>query len=1012
MWNVSAAAIRNPIPIVLLFVILTLAGLLAYTRLGVNDNPDVDIPIVVVQVAQLGAAPAELETEVTRKVEDALVGVAGLDHITSTVSEGASVTIAEFKLGSDMETALNDVRDAVSKIRQQLPADVQEPAVTHPTMAGDPFITFTIASEKRSVAELSHLVDQEVTRALLSVPGVSKVDREGGLEREIRVLLDPARVRALGTSVEAVNLAIRGLNVNVPGGRADAAGQERSIRAIGSAPTVDVLRELPIPLGDGRYGKLASIAAIDDGHAEVRQRAYLDGESVVAFSAIRAQGAPLVQTEEALRAKVDALRKALPPDVKIAQIRSMADYTRISFKSTLEALVLGAVLAVVVIWLFLRDTRATLISALAIPLSVIATFAVMKYIGFTLNDLTMLGLTLVVGILVDDAIVDLENIYRHIGMGKTPMQAAFEATDEIGLAIVATTFTIIAVFMPVAFMSGIVGQFFRSFGLTVAIAVAFSLLVARTLTPMMAAHLLPPRIAHADEAMRGRASYLRLLTNAIRHRWITLGLAGLVFVGSLALVPIIPKGFITPYDIGQTLVAVSLPAGATLADTDRVVAETTRRIRRHPEVARVFAVVGGAAVNKAKLNVMLKPRHDRERSQQQLEDALRPEFATIPGARVEVQQFGATGSSKPVNLILRSTDTHALDLAASKLLAELRGVPTLREVTSTAAELRPEVQIRPRLQAAAEQGVTPAAIGLAARLATQGDADFNLAKFNAGDRQIDVRVMLDPKFRENLQAIADLPVRGRQGLVPLRSVADVGMGVGPVQIDRYDRSRQVTFSANLVTGAQLGDAMAQIQELPAIKGLPPGVTQGAVGETQVMIELFEQFLFALATAVLFIYAVLVLLFGSFLQPLTIMMALPLSIGGALVALLLAGQELGMMALIGIVMLMGLVTKNSILLVEYAVMRMGQGLPRFEALLAAGRDRVRPIMMTTVAMIAGMLPIALALGVGTAWLSPMAVAVIGGLITSTVFTLVVIPATFTVVDDVQGWVRRKVFKAEA
>jgi len=1018
--NISAWAIKRPIPVILLFVILTLMGLLAYTRLGLNDNPDVDIPIVVIEVARAGASAAELESDVTKKVEDALVGIQGLDHLRSTVSEGVSVTIVELKLGTNVQTALNDTRDAVSKIRQTLPGDVEEPRVTHPTMAGDPFIVWTISSDRRPVAELSRMVDQEITRGLLAVPGVSKIRREGGLKREIRVLLDPARVRAVGATVEAVNRAVRGTNVNVPGGKATGGGQERAIRTLGSAQSVDVLRDLPVPLGAGSFARLRDLATIQDDHAEVRQRAYLNETPVVGFSAIRAQGAPLVQTEEAARKRIEELRKELPPDVTIAQVRSMADYTRRSFLSTMEALILGALLAVAVIWLFLRDFRATAISALAIPLSIIATFAVMKGIGYTLNDLTMLGLTLVVGILVDDAIVDLENIYRHIGMGKDPLTAALEATDEIGLAIVATTVTIVVVFLPVAYMDGIVGQFFRSFGITVAIAVLFSLLVARTLTPMLAANFLQPRSQRergrgagadqgppGDEHVIGRARYLRTLEWALDHRWATLGMAGVVFVASLALVPIIPKGFMNQGDIGQSLIGVSLPAGSPLAQTDAVTRETIRRIRRHPEVDRVFAVVGSSAVHTAQLNVMLKPQRERKRSQQQLEDALRPELASIPGARVEVQQFGATGSAKPVNILLLGTDPTTLNRASAQLLAGMRGIPGLRDVTSTAAEFKPEVQIRPRLQAAAEQGVTSASIGLAARLATQGDVDFQLAKFNAGDRQIDVRVQLDPRYRQDLAAIGDLQVGARAGgSVPLRSVADLTFGQGPVQLDRYDRARQVTFTANLATGTQLGDASAAIDALPLLKALPEGVTKGAVGETQVMMELFEQFLFALLTAVLFIYAVLVLLFGGFLQPLTIMMALPLSIGGALVALLLAGQELGMMALIGIIMLMGLVTKNSILLVEYAVMRMGQGLPRREALLAAGHDRLRPILMTTVAMIAGMLPIAMAFGEGTAWLSPMAVSVIGGLVTSTVFTLVVIPATFTLIDDVQGWLRRR------
>jgi hydrophobe/amphiphile efflux-1 (HAE1) family protein len=1010
--NVSAWAIKRPIPVILLFVMLTFVGLFSYHRLGINDNPDVDFPLIVVSVAQAGASPAELETEVTRKVEDALVGITGLDHTTSTVSEGVSTTVCEFKIGTRSETALNDVRDAVSKIRQTLPGDITEPSITHPNFSGEPFATFTVSSDRRSVAELSRLIDEDITRALLAVPGVGQVRRSGGLTREVRVDLDPARLRAHGLTVEGVNGQLRQANLNLPGGRADAGGREQSIRTLGSARSVEDLARMPVALPQGGTVRLDALGRVEDGHAEIRQKAYLNGAPCVAFSVVRSQGSPLVQTEEATREQVQALAATLPPDVKVELIRTMADYTRAAHTATMDALYLGSALAVAVIFIFLRNGQALFISALAIPISVIATFGVMKALGYTLNGMTTLALTLVVGILVDDAIVDLENIYRHIAMGKSPMRAALEATDEIGLAIVATTMTIVAVFIPVGFMGGIPGMFFRSFGVTVAVAVLFSLLVARTLTPMMAAYLLPERLAHAEDRAPWRDGYMRLLAWALAHRWKTLLGAVGVFAASMALVPVIPKGFIDLGDIGQAMVQISLPAGATLEETEQVVLETSRLLSARPESELVFATVGSASnsaggslvqsassVTRGTVNVVLKPRSERTLSLEAFQDQLRPELAKIPGARVAFAQFGATGSAKPVNVLLRGSDGPLLERVGAQVLKEMRGLPELRDVTSTAAELRPEVVIRPNLARAAEQGVSVATIGRVARLATQGDAEFNLAKFNADSRQLNIRVQLAPAARADLAAIGDLLVQGRAGLVPLRTVAEISYSTGPVQIDRYDRARQITFTANLTAG-NMGAALAKVQELPAIKALPAGITQGTVGESKVMMDIFTETLIALGTGIMAIYAVLVLLFGGFLQPLTIMMALPLSIGGAMAGLLVFGKELGLYALIGVMMLMGLVTKNSILLVEYAQMARNQGATRREALMRAGRDRLRPILMTTIAMIAGMLPIALEMGTGTESLSPMAVAVIGGLVTSTLFTLVVIPAAFTLVDDVQ------------
>jgi hydrophobe/amphiphile efflux-1 (HAE1) family protein len=1017
--NISAWAIKNPIPIFMLFVLLTVMGLGTFRGLGINQWPDVDFPMIVVTVTRPGASPTELETDITRKVEDAVVGVKGLDHIRSTVVEGTSTTIVEFKVGADTETALNEVRDAVSRIRQQLPADVNEPIISHPNGSGDPIITYTVTSPKRSEGEISKLIDEDITRALLTVPGVASVNREGGLSREIRVRLSPDRLEAMGTSVEFVNAQLRSLNLNLPGGKSELAGGDIGIRTVGSVATVDELRRLPIPLGSGKTARLGELGTVEDGFADVSRIARLDGQQVVGFSVVRSQGAPLVQTEEGVRHEVDHLNETLPEDLEVKMVRTQATFTHAAYKASIDALLLGAALAVVVIYAFLRNWQSTVISGLAIPLSVIPTFFIMGWLGYSLNGMTTLALTLVVGILVDDAIVDLENIHRHIDMGKSPWQAAFEATAEIGLAVVATTMTIVVVFVPMSFMGGIPGMFFRSFGISVAVAVLFSLLVARTLTPLLAAYMLPATVHDTGREPFYRAFYMKALKWSLHHRWLVVAGAVVIFIGSLALVPFIPKGFINNGDTGEAFVSISLPSGSGITDTDAVVRQATEKLRAHPAVASVFATAGGGgdagssfrgdaggSVATATMYVALKPRHDRAVTLDQFIAEASPQLRAIPGARIAMNKAGAGGggAGKAVNLILRGTDPVALDATSQALLKEMRGLPQLRDVTSSAAEMRPEIQIKPDPNRAAEQGVLVATIGRAARVATQGDTDINLPKFNAGDEQINIRVQLSEAVQQDLSAIGNLMLPGRAGMVPMRAVADVSMGQGPVSINRYDRARQVTFGANIAQG-NLGSAMDKIKALPVLQNLPPSVSQGSLGEAKIMADIFAGFGRAFGMGVLLIYVVLVLLFRGFLQPLTIMGALPLAIGGAFLGLLIGGKELGMMGLIGVIMLMGLVTKNSILLIEYALQARANGLGREEALLTAGHDRLRPIIMTTIAMIAGMLPIALGLGEGTERLSPLATAVIGGLITSTLLTLVVIPVAYTFVDDLQGFMRR-------
>ncbi|MBC7881809.1 MAG: efflux RND transporter permease subunit [Anaerolineae bacterium] len=1004
MRNISEWSIRNPIPTIVLFLCLTLVGIAGFSALGIDLDPNTDVPQVSITITQTGAAPVELETQITRKVEEAVAGIGNIRHINSTVSDGASQTNVEFVLGTNIDRAVNDVRDAVAKIRQQLPQSIDEPTIQRDDNTSEPFISFTLSSNRRSPVELSTIADLQVARALMTVGGVSRIYQFGS-KREIGIHLDPLRLQALGMTADQVNTQIKALNIDLPGGRGEVGTSEQAIRTLGSASRIESLSKLRIALPGGSFAPLSSLGTITDGTAEQRYIAFFDSKPAVVLQVVRTPGSNLVAVEDAINAKVRELEKSLPSDIKITLLWTTGDFVRESYNASVESVLLGAGLAIVVIWLFLRDWRSTLIAALAIPLSAIPTFAAMRALGFTLNNMSMLALALVIGILVDDAIVELENITRHIAMGKTPFQAAIDAADEIGLAVVATTMSIVAVFLPVGFMQGIQGQYFRQFGLTVAVAVLFSLAVARMLTPLMAAYLLK-----ADENPHGAGSkfYDRILLWSLNHRLVTILLAIGFFAGSLALIPVLPTSFLGKVDSGQSLISVTLPPGSSMATTRKAVERLTAIVKADPNVASVFGRAGSAGsgfgpVNSGRLLMNLKPRSERKLSQQEFEAEIRPKLNQVPGVRI---LFGG-GWSTAMRLVLTGDNPELLNRTARDLADQMRSTEKVFvDVSSSAALLRPEIQVRPNLARAAEQGISVDAIARTALIATLGDSEARLARFNLPGRQINIRVQLDPHFRSNIDTIRNLQVAGNDGrLIPLQTVADVRMGSGAVEISRYDRARQVTVSSNLAPGVELGTALKVVHQLPALSRLPAGISEKLSGDAENQADVFNGFGFAIVAAILLIYAVLVILFGGFLHPLTIMVSLPLSLGGALIGLLIFGKSLGLYTLIGIIMLMGLVTKNAILLVEYALVAMKSGVPRQQAILGAGEARMRPILMTTIAMIAGMLPIALGWGAGAEARSPMAVAVVGGLITSTALTLVVIPVVFTCFDDLQKWLSK-------
>ncbi|MBC7717945.1 MAG: efflux RND transporter permease subunit [Pseudorhodobacter sp.] len=1018
--NVSSWSIKNPIPSVLLFIMLTLAGLMGFRAMKIQNFPDIDLPTVIVTASLPGASPAQLETEVARKIENSLATVQGLKHIYTQVQDGVAIITAEFRLEKPTQMAVDDVRDAISRVRGDLPADLRDPVISKMELSGAPILTYTVATPRMDDEALSWFVDNTITKQMLSVRGVGAVSRVGGATREVRVELDPARLQALNATAADISRQLRQVQQEASGGRTDVGGAEQSVRTIATVQSAEELGRLDIALSDGRHVRLNQVATVSDTVAEKRSTALLNGKPVVGFEITRTRGSGEVDVAAGVRAELEKIKTA-HPDITLTEAFNFVDPVQEGFDGSMLLMYEGAILAVLVVLLFLRDWRATFVAAAALPLSVIPTFAVMYLFGFTLNTVTLLSLSLVVGILVDDAIVEIENIMRHLRMGKSPYQAAMEAADEIGLAVIATTFTLIAVFLPTAFMAGVPGKFFVQFGWTAAIAVFFSLVVARMLTPMMAAYILHrPKKDHQEPGWL--AHYMRWAAWCLKHRVITTVAAAAFLGGSLFLVKFLPTGFIPPDDFSQTQVKVSLPPGSTFEQTLAAAEQARMLVQQNKHVKLVytavgagatggdpFAVAGASEVRTATLTINMTPRKDRHGiSKQTIENELREAVSSVPGARVTV---GLGASSERYVLVLAAEDGRLLSEHARVVERELRSIPGIGAVTSSASLVRPELIVRPDFARAADLGVTSAAIADTLRMATSGDYEQSLAKLNLSQRQVPIVVKLRADARADLDLLSRLAVPGARGPVMLGNVATLTLATGPAQINRYDRQRNVNFEIEL-NQQPLGAVQAAAMALPSLATLPPGVTQTEIGDAEAMSELFSSFGLAMLTGVLCIYIVLVLLFKDFVQPVTILAALVLSIPGAFLALFITHTAISMPSMIGLIMLMGVATKNSILLVEYAIMaRRHHGMTRWDALLDACHKRARPIIMTTIAMGAGMLPIALGWGVDPSFRSPMAIVVIGGLITSTFLSLLVIPVIFTYVDDLVQWGGR-LFKRQA
>ena len=1038
--NFSAWSIRNPIAPLLLFGLLLLLGWQSFRAMPITQFPTIDVPIVAVSVGQSGAAPAEMENQVTRVIEDAVAGITGVDNITSTVSDGISTTVVEFRMDVPTERAVQDTKDAIDQIRGDLPGEIEAPIVTKIDVAGQAIMYFAVSAPAMSYEELSWFVDDTIKSDLQGRPGIGQVDRYGGADREIRVELDPIRLDSYGITAATVSAQLRATNANQGAGQSAIGSGEQAIRLLGDRGDVDRLANTTIALPSGRQVRLSDLGSVTDTYEEIKSFARYNGDEVVVFAVFRASGASEVSVSEETNKALDQIR-AENPGVTIDIVVDNVFSTYGNYEAAITTLIEGALLAVLVVLLFLRNWRATLITAVALPLSAIPTFYVMDLLGFSLNLISFLAITLATGILVDDAIVEIENIQRHIRMGKSPYRAAIDAADEIGLAVIATSFTIVAVFVPVSFMPGIPGQYFIQFGLTVAVAVLFSLLVARLITPLMAAYLMRAKDADEHEQRDGfiMRGYLRFVAITMKLRYLTLLAAFGILAVSLYFMLQIPGSFIPPEDASRVTLSVELPPGVTLAETGAVTDQIYAAIKDVDGVQNVFILggsspTGGRDVRRAAVTVVLDrldntlerklldiaeatpilgdllpdvAPHGRIRPQSDIEVELQALVASIPDARITRTIDGPGGAGRDITYSILSDSEADLNIAVARLEEALRGDPLLQGVSTEGALPRPELQITPRAEEAARLGVTTATIAEALRVATIGDFSAALAKLSVDNRLIPVRVQLTETARNDLNRIAALRIPTASGAsVPLNAVADIVIAEGPSVVNRLNRERVATIGANLPPGVALGDASARFNEIvngDAEKGIPPvdlpaSVHTAESGDAEIQAELFASFANAMLLGLLLVLGVLILLFKSVIQPFTILFSLPLAIGGVAAALIITGSAISMPVLIGILMLMGIVTKNAILLVDFAVEMINRGMTRFDAVIEAGHKRARPIVMTSIAMSAGMLPSALGVGEGGSFRAPMATAVIGGIIVSTVLSLVIVPSFFLIMDD--------------
>lgn len=1021
----SDLSIRRPVLAVMMTMALLVLGVVSYFALPVDLFPNIDFPFVVVTVVYPGAGAEAVETDVTKKIEDAINPISGVKHIQSISQEGYSQTLVEFTLETDALDAAADVRDKVTAARGQLPLDVEDPIIQRWDPSAQPIISLAISGPQPR-RDLTDYADDVIKKRLESIPGVGSATLVGPAEREIQIRLDPEQLAAYDLSAARVASAITAANIELPAGRVTEGNRELVLRTMGRIDRVKAMENIVVLTPHGRLLRLGEIARIIDTEAEVRSASRLNGLPAVGLDITRQSGANTVEIAERVKRELAKIRAELPAGMNITIARDNSVFIRDAVEDVLVNIAYGGTLAVIVIFLFLANMRSTLISAIAIPASIIATFTLMNAMGFTLNMMTLLGLSLAVGLLIDDAIVVIENIYRHLEMGKTPIEAARDATSEIGPAVAATTFSIIVVFLPIAFMEGIVGRFFFSFGVTVAFAVAVSLFVAFTLTPMLSSRFLKPeaelektKLHHAlarwDNMFRHveRKWYRPALRWCLRHRFLTALFSVLAFFASLGLVPLIGSEFIPETDQDIFFVSFEGLPGESLETTIHHIEPVEKLLLERPEVTSVLVTIGSGTrpVSAGTITARLVSKSDRALGADSLTKIVRRELKAIPGYLFTVSKGESEGGGYPIELSIRGPDLDELENIADTVFSIASRVPGVADLKSSLEAGKPEMQIHLRRDLAADLGVTPAAVAQTLRLYFDGDV---VTRFKDGDDEYDVRVQVaqavtnDPAGISQLSIPSTKEITGRDRFtVPLAQVASVTRTSGPSQINRYDRIREIRLSGNVID-RPAGDVRADIMTALDSLRLMPGYQIGAVGEAEIQEESFGSIFTALFLAIIFIYFILASQYNSFMDPLSIMAALPLAIIGAMGSLWVFGSPLSIMSLIGIVLLMGLVTKNGILLIDFARQRREQGMERNEALLEAGPIRFRPIIMTSLSTIFGALPLALALGAGAELRAPIARAVIGGMISSTILTLLVVPVVYSYFDDLAHGNFRAIF----
>ena len=1023
--GISGIAIRRPVFTWMVMIGLVVLGLFSLRNLPIDQFPDVEIPIVAITTIYPGGSPETIEREVTERLEQAFNPVRGVDRISSISLEGVSQIIIEFDLDRDVDDAANDIRSKIETVRMELPSDIEQPLVQTFDPASQPIVSLAVASETLSIQELTSLADEDIRRRLESVPGVGEVQLAGGLSREIRVNIDPAQLQARGVNVNEVMGALQAQNLEVPAGRVERGTGEQLVRVVGRITEPEQFNDIVVANRGGTPIRLGDVAVVEDGTEEERSVALVNGRRAVALDILKVSGANTVAVAEGVIETLDELRSALPEGTELQVIRDNSVTIRHSVQDTLIELLLGAILTVVIVMLFLNDPKSTVITSLVLPISVISAFILMMALGFTLNVISLLALSLSIGILIDDAIIVIENIVRHREMGRGYFAAAGDGTREIFLAVMATTLSIVAVFVPVAFMGGIIGRFFYQFGMTVAFAVMISLLVAFTLTPMLAAHWgVDPHVEDRHGKSRNplkrfvsafnrqfdrlSLKYRGVIEWALRHRKTTIGGAVAIFIGTLMLFPYIGGSFMPPQDSSEFAVTIRTPDGSSLAYTRDKADQIGELLSDLPGVEYIYTTVGAGqtgTVTSGNIYVSLVGPRERSMTQDQLMVEARERVSSVFGVQAAVLQAGGFGPAQaPLALQVRGPQVEGLQELAMQVEDAVRELPSVVDVQNSLGQPRPEFRIDVNRDVANRLGLTVGQVAGTVRPVLAGQ-DVTTWQDPTGEER-DVVVQMSPELRRSVQDIASIPIATPLGgSVPLSQIAQIQEGFAPSQIDRSDLQRTATISGSPAPGLSISEATAAIQERIDQMDIPTGYSVTFGGETEALEETAGYVLQAILLAIILIFLILASQFESVTQPFAIMLSLPLSLIGVLLALLITDDTLNMMSMIGVILLFGLVVKNAILLVDNANERRRAGTERFQALVEAGQVRLRPIMMTTLAMIAGMLPSALAIGEGGGFRAPMSRAVIGGLITSTLLTLIVVPVAYTYFDDLGAFFRR-------